>query len=39
MAGSTSGVVAAVVEEKGIMMEEARFDKSPYYKNKKPWDN
>ena len=39
MAGQVSAVQAAVVEEKGIMVEEARFDRSPYYKNKKPWDN
>lgn len=39
MAGARGAVQAAVVEEKGVMMEEARFDKSPYYKNKKPWDN
>lgn len=34
-----SGVTAAVVREKFPLNQAARADASPYYKNKKPWDN
>ena len=37
--GVSSGVSVAMQQEKFPVNEEARFDRSPYYKNKKPWDN
>ena len=37
--GVSSGVSVAMQQEKFPVNEDARFDRSPYYKNKKPWDN